>query len=457
MKHKIVVSKFGGSSMADTEAMLRSGKVTLAQNSKVVLVSATYGTTNQLVSLCKLSQQKDWRQCENILFDIKQKHHSIANELNISSDSKLLLTEQLTELETLCKGIHLLNECSDKATDRVLSIGERMSSLLFSEALKVLKPDRDVQYFDIRQVMVTDNKHTKASPLIDKIKARAKELMPLDGNVLYVTQGFIGRTVDGDTTTLGRGGSDYSASLIGEAIGADLVEIWTDVAGIATTDPRICPKAVSIGSITYSEASEMAQYGAKVLHPTTLAPAIRAGIPVFVGSSYESDKPGTWITESTDNMPIIRAITKRSEQTLLVIKTPEMLNAYGFLEKIFHVFRKHQVSVDSVTTSEISVAVTVGADTVNNEDLMQELSELGKVKADSNYSLISLIGSGIHHAQGVGQRIFTAVGDINVRMVCLGASNYNFNFLVEDKDADEAIRRLHKHFIEDDHENSSAR
>lgn len=449
MKHKIVVSKFGGSSMADTAAMLRSARVTLGQNSKVVLVSATYGTTNQLVSLCELSQQKDWRLCENILFDIKQKHHNIANELGIYGDSKLLLSEQLLELETLCKGIHLLNECSDKATDRVLSIGERMSSLLFSEALKTLNPDRNVQYFDIRQVMITDNRHTMAAPLLPEIRERCKELMPLDNNTLYVTQGFIGRTLEGDTTTLGRGGSDYSASLIGEAINADLVEIWTDVAGIATTDPRICPNAVSIGSITYSEASEMAQYGAKVLHPTTLAPAIRGNIPVFVGSSYESDKPGTWITEHTDHMPVIRAITKRSEQTLLVIKTPEMLNAYGFLEKIFHIFREHQVSVDAVTTSEISVAVTVSAKTMKNQELMRDLRELGTIKVEENYSLISLIGSGIHQAHGVGQQIFTAVGNINVRMICLGASNYNFNFLVQDKDADEAIRRLHKHFIED--------
>ena len=332
-----------------------------------------------------------------------------------------------------------------------------MSSLLFSQALKTLKPDRDVRYFDIRQVMITDERHTMAAPRTDLIKARCQELLPLDASVLYVTQGFIGRTQSGDTTTLGRGGSDYSASLIGEAIGASVIEIWTDVAGIATTDPRICPRAISIGSITYSEASEMAQYGAKVLHPTTLAPAIRGGIPVFVGSSIESDKPGTWITSSTENMPTIRAITKRSEQTLLVIKTPEMLNAYGFLEKIFHVFREHQVSVDSVTTSEISVAVTVSAKTVKNKALMHDLAELGTIKTEQSYSLISLIGSGIHEATGVGQQIFTAIGNINVRMICLGASNYNFNFLVKDADADEAIRRLHKHFIEDGNESSTTR
>lgn len=448
MEQKIVVSKFGGSSMADAAAMNRSAKIAIAQNSKVILVSATQGTTDQLVKLCELAQKQDWRLCENILFDIKQKHYNIANDLAVPADTKAFLGELLLELETLCKGIHLLNECSAKATDRVLSLGERMSSLLFTEAMRNQKPNGAAHYFDIRNVLITNHRHMCAAPLTDEIRKECREHMPLNNDVIYISQGFIGKTREGDTTTLGRGGSDYSAALIAEALNANLLEIWTDVAGIATTDPRICPGAKPIDSITYSEASEMAQYGAKVLHPTTLAPAIRGKIPVFVGSSYEPDRPGTWITTMTEEMPTIRAITKRSNQALLVIRTPEMLNAYGFLEKIFNVFRTHQISVDSVTTSEISVAVTVDAATSRNKDLFADLEKLGAVKIEQGYSLISLIGSKIHQTHGVGQRVFQAIGDINVRMICLGASDYNFNFLISDAEADEAIRRLHRHFIE---------
>lgn len=449
-----IVAKFGGSSMADTEAMLRSAQISKEQQASVVLVSATYGTTDQLVSLCENAQKGNWETCEKVLFAIKEKHLNLANELALRTEDKNILNSQLDELETMAKGIHLLSECSLNAKDRVLSLGERMSSLLFSEALRKTITDQKVIYFDVRKVMLTDGQHGKATPLLGGIKKLCKEHMPLHERTIYVTQGFIGQTHDGHTTTLGRGGSDYSASLLAEALDADLVQIWTDVAGIATTDPRICKEARPINEITYREASEMAQYGAKVLHPTTLAPAIRGSIPVFVGSSYDKDKPGTWIRENTQNLPTIRAITKRSNQGLMIIRTPEMLNAWGFMGKIFEVFRKNRISVDCVTTSEISVAISVDHTTLENEQLLTHLRELGEVIIERNYSLLSLIGNKIHQTPGIGKNIFSALGDINVRMVCLGASDHNFCFIVDDDKADLAITRLHKFFIEGSDEDS---
>jgi aspartate kinase len=447
-----IVAKFGGSSMADAQAMLRSAQISKEHQAAVVLVSATYGTTDKLVSLCESSQKGDWKSCENSLFAIKEKHLNLASELSISDQDKNILDSLLDELETLAKGMHLLNECSLNARDKVLSLGERMSSLLFSEALRKTVTDKKVIYFDVRKVMLTDAQHGKATPLLGGIKKLCQQHMPIIDNTIYVTQGFIGQTHDGHTTTLGRGGSDYSASLLAEAIDADLLEIWTDVAGIASTDPRICKEAKAINEISYREASEMAQYGAKVLHPTTLAPAIRGNIPVFVGSSYDKDKPGTWIRETTQNMPTIRAITKRSNQGLMIIRTPEMLNAWGFMGKIFEVFRKNRISVDCVTTSEISVAISVDHTTLENQELLADLRELGEVIMEKNYSLLSLIGNKIHQTPGIGKSIFTALGDINVRMVCLGASDHNFCFIVDDDKADLAINRLHQFFIEESNE-----
>ncbi|MEX1099026.1 MAG: aspartate kinase, partial [Bacteriovoracaceae bacterium] len=290
---KTIVSKFGGSSMADETAMERSAKIAHRQGSSIVLVSATYGTTDQLVELIQTAEYGNWNTCEKILFNIREKHFDICNK--VASDQ--VVCEQLrlliNELETLARGIFLLKECSPKARDQVLSFGERMSSLLFARSFQKLFPETDTRLFDARTVMITDDNHTKAKPLLDAIAQKAKESFEFSPGRIYITQGFIGQTETGSTTTLGRGGSDYSAALLAEAAGADVLEIWTDVAGIASTDPRICKEAKSIQEISYDEASEMAQYGAKILHPTTLVPAMRKSIPVFVGSSYDGNAKGT--------------------------------------------------------------------------------------------------------------------------------------------------------------------
>jgi aspartate kinase len=448
---KRIVSKFGGSSMADDVAMLRSARVALENDACLVIVSATYGTTDKLILLSNHACSGDWSECEKIIFSLRENHFNICQRLSQNLAIKEQLTLLLDELETLARGVFLLKECSPKAYDQILSFGERMSSLLFSEAMRSVITSKEIVNFDVRDVLKTDSCYKKAIPDIGLIYRMCNESFDFS-NTIFITQGFIGIDKKGNTTTLGRGGSDYSASLLAEAIDADLLQIWTDVAGIASTDPRICQNAVSIKEISYNEASEMAQYGAKVLHPTTLVPSMRKNIPVFVGSSLDSSQPGTYIRKSVDQRPLIRAITKRQNQSLLEIRTPKMLNAIGFLGNIFNVFTKHKISADCVTTSEISVAVTVEESTLKNEEFIEDLKKFGEVNIEQGYSLVSLIGNSMLETRGVTREIFNTIGDLNIRMMCLGASEYNFNLLISEEDADDAIRNLHQRFIEEKNE-----
>lgn len=449
MQNKKIVAKFGGSSMGDYNAMLRSAQVVLDENPVIVLVSATYKTTDQLVLLISKAKQGHWNECEKILFNLREKHFEICQTLKNNQIINEKLRLFFNELETLARGIFLLQECSLKAKDQVLSFGERMSSLLFTEVLLSVATDaqKEIQLFDIRTVLKTDSNFGKATPNLEKIRLLAQSCFNLSGNTLYISQGFIGSNDSNATTTLGRGGSDYSASLLAEAIDADILQIWTDVPGIATTDPKYCADAFIINEISYNEASEMAQYGAKVLHPTTLVPAMRKKIPVFVGNTFDSKHCGTWIKDKADSAPLVRAISARKDQTLLIITTPKMLNAFGFMSKIFNVFEEFRISVDCVTTSEISIAITIDNSLLEETDFIDKLRELGEVKIESGYSLISLIGNNLTKTSGVAKNLFNVIDNLNIRMMCLGASDYNFNFLVKEEDGQDIISKIHKELI----------
>jgi len=449
MSNELIVAKFGGSSMADASAMLRSAKVAKQHKANLVVVSATYGTTNDLLALSSKALDGDWDACLPYIETLRSRHQSIADDLEVESDVRNDMEGLLLEVETLAKGICLLKDCSSKALDSLQSLGERLSSTLFVKAMNSESIKSNVEFLDVRTVLRTDDQFGKAIPQIEEIEKLCLEnLKPcLSGEKILVTQGFIGSTEDGLTTTLGRGGSDYSAALLAEGIGADILQIWTDVAGIATTDPRIVPEASLIGEISFQEAAELAAFGAKILHPTTLTPALRKNIKVFVGSSYEADKKGTWIVKDCETMPLIRAMAAKKGQSLLTLSTPKMLHAHGFLYEIFKIFNDHKVSVDSITTSEISVSLTVDDGTLVNKKLIQDLSALATVKIEENLALVSLIGNNINHTPGLASDIFSALGDINVRMICLGASKHNFCVLVSEELANEAIKRLHKNFI----------
>jgi aspartate kinase len=448
---KKVVSKFGGTSMGDAACMLRSAEVTHKQNSFIVAVSATSGTTNLLIELGQKAEKRLWNEAEKILNTIQTKHEKIADDLKAGNEAHQKLSALFEEMNSLAKGIHLLRDCSTKAMDTLVSLGERMSSVLFTEALRSVKAKagskQSVILVDARDFIKTDEQFGKARPLIDLIEEKCKAGLTYDSNKVYVTQGFIGSTREGLTTTLGRGGSDYSAALFAEAVNADILEIWTDVAGIATTDPRLYPQAQILPEVSFQETSELATFGAKVLHPATLAPAMRKNIPVFVGSSFDPEQKGTWVRKEVSNYPLVRALALRKKQVLVTLTSADMLHAHGFLFRIFKVFNDHKVSIDAITTSEISVSMTLDDSTLLNKKLLQELSEIAEVHVEENLSLVSLIGNNINHTPGLSQKIFTTVSDINVRMICYGASKHNFCFLVAEDKGPEAIQRLHKAFI----------
>lgn len=440
--------------MGDAECMLRSARVSIQQNSSLVVVSATSGTTNDLIDLAKTSQASPWPKAEEIIAKIKKKHDQIAKDLKVDKDVEESLARLYEEMESIAKGIHFLKDCSLKALDTMQSLGERMSSLLFTFAfnLELKKAQKNIvaRLFDARDAVRTDDNFGKARPMTEAIilLCHARMQACIQGQEIFVTQGFIGATEDGFTTTLGRGGSDYSAAIFAEGIGADILEIWTDVPGIATTDPRVCSTAKAIDEISFKEASELATFGAKVLHPATLLPAIRKNIPVFVGSSFESGAQGTWVRKEVENHPLIRAMATRKKQVLVTISTPEMLHAHGFLFQIFKVFNDHKVSIDAITTSEISVSLTLDDSALMNRRLIADLSQFADVQVEENLCLVSLIGNNINHTPGLAKKIFDAIPDINVRMICLGASKHNFCFLVSEDKGNEVIQRLHKTFIE---------
>ena len=450
---KVIVSKFGGTSMGDAQCMLRSAAVSLQQNSTLVVVSATSGTTNKLIELGQLARSSQNEKAQKLFLDIAEKHRQIGKDLEISSERKAQLESLFEELASINKGIYFLKDNSPRALDALVSMGERMSSVLFSQALentlKAHNQKTKVVWYDVRDVMKTDDQFGKARPLSDEINRLGKIVFAdvISSDAIGVTQGYIGSTLDGQATTLGRGGSDFSAAILAEAVDASVLEIWTDVAGIATTDPRIVPEAKLIDELSFKEASELATFGAKVLHPATLLPAIKKNIPVFVGSSFEPEKKGTWVRKEVQSHPLIRAMAIRKKQVLVTLSTPEMLQTHGFLFQVFKIFNDLKISIDAITTSEISVSMTLDDSTLLNKKLIEQLSEIAEVHIEESLSLVSLIGNNINHTPGIAKKIFDAIPEINVRMICLGASKHNFCFLVSEAQAEETLKRLHKVFI----------
>jgi aspartate kinase len=444
---RTIVSKFGGTSMGTIESMKKSASIVNERRSNVIVVSATAGTTDRLISLARAASQGDLGTCDKLLFSLKERHSALLEQTGNSDSTKAILEGYYTELNLLVQNLTLLKELTPRAYDHILSLGERMSSLIFRDVLSAALPQKTVLLLDARSIIKTDSNFGKASPDIEIIRKKCASLIEINEKNVYVTQGFIGSDFEGNTTILGRGGSDFSAALFAEGLRASVLEIWTDVAGVATTDPRICQEARIISELSYSEAAEMAQYGAKILHPATIAPAVRASIPVFVGSTFDQDLPGTWIRHTVKNSPEVRAITKRSSQALLTITTPNMYNAYGFMGNIFGIFGRHRISVDCVTTSEISVAVTVDQNTLENEQFLRDLEAVGKVEVETGYTLVSIIGNDLTKRSQLAGRVFGAVDQTKVRMMALGASSYNMNILVKEDEALGCIQNLHRSLI----------
>ncbi|MCO4780895.1 MAG: lysine-sensitive aspartokinase 3 [Candidatus Cloacimonetes bacterium] len=440
-----IVCKFGGTSVGDAECITRCADIVLSDPlHKVVLVSATSGTTNDLVQICQ-----DFSQSVAIVTKLKEKHYQIASDLSCSRDVFYAIDTLINELHTLALGISYLHDCSSRTKDRILSIGERLSSLLLSYVIQ--QRDRLCKNFDIRNVMMTDSNHCSAKPQIDEIKNKVNDLMYplLNEDYIIVSQGFIGSNAKGVTTTLGRGGSDLSAALMAQALQAKELKIYTDVAGMKTTDPRIVENVLSINELSFDEAAELATFGAKILHPSTLIPAIQCDIPVYLASSFEPDTLGTYIKSHVDQKPIVRAIALKQDQYLLTIKNPRMLEACGFLASVFEVFSNFKISVDLITTSEISIAVSIDKDIKENEEFIKELAKFGQIDFEENLSIIALVGNNITHTKGIAQKLFLNLTNHNIRMLCMGASSHNVCFLVDSSNSKEVVKILHKEFLEE--------
>lgn len=443
------VAKFGGTSVANYAAMLNCAKVVTANpNTKVVVVSASAGITNILVELAHKALTKE--EIGQFILQIEAIEFAILKDLG----EPQLVADKLNELLDSLKQLALHEEMLHRPDlkDNLLSHGERMASLLFAEVLN--QQGLPADNFDVRKVLLTDNQFGQAAPQLATIKERAQQLMTPDmQHSVLVTQGFIGADEEGNTTTLGRGGSDFTAALLAEALDAQSCEIWTDVIGVYTTDPRITASARPLPELSFEEAAEMATFGAKVLHPATMEPALRQDIKVFVGSSKEPEKGGTWIVRDCQYEPSYRAITRRKEQVMVTVKTPKMMHAQGFLQNVFTIIAKHNLSVDLVTTSEICVSFTLDNPPNSvlerlNRETLDELSEICDVQLEKNYDLVTVVGNNMHSVAGVSSKIFAAVADFNLRMICFGANPHNMSMLVSEKDSTAVVIALHRHLFE---------
>ncbi|WP_205663347.1 lysine-sensitive aspartokinase 3 [Alteromonas facilis] len=449
MSNAINVAKFGGTSVANFGAISHCANVVKRNpETRVVVVSAAAGVTNFLVQLAfsPLSQAQIAEVCEQI----KSIEYAILEQLDNKASVQPKLDDLLTEIEQLAHHEEILHRHDLK--DALMSMGERMSSLLCSEVFK--QNGIEALNFDVRKVLITDDTYGEAVPNVELIKVRSDEVLAPDiKRHVIVTQGFVGADESGNTTTLGRGGSDFTAALLAEALNAKSCEIWTDVIGVYTTDPRLTPAARPLPELSFEEAAEMATFGAKVLHPATMEPALRRDIPVFVGSSREPEKGGTWIVRDCEHEPPYRAITRRREQVMVTVKTPKMLYAQGYLEKVFSIIAKHKLSVDLVTTSEIAISFTLDnppnsvAERLNQRTI-EELETMSEVTVEQGFDLVTVVGNHMQSQKGVPSRIFAAIADYNLRMICFGANPHNMSFLVKAEDSAEIVSVLHNALFE---------
>jgi aspartate kinase len=448
----MIVMKFGGSSVESAEALQRVAGIVASRLPRrpVVVVSAMGKTTDRLLEIARAAGGGDRERARDLLEDLRAFHFGHARA--VCPDRRLdelsaFLDEHFHELAALVDGLAILGELTPRSIDAISAFGERLSS--FIVALAFESQGLAAERVDSREVLVTDSRHTAASPLLEPTRERlAARVAPLAAaGTVAVLGGFIGADERGVTTTLGRGGSDYSASLFGALLDAEEVEIWTDVDGVMTADPSLVAAAHRIRVMTFAEASELAYFGARVLHPSTMAPAVERDIPIRVLNSRRPEVEGTLIVrQAAPSASIVKSIAYKEGITVVDIRSTRMLGAHGFLAHIFNVFEKYETAVDMVTTSEVSVSLTV--DRPGRLDrIVEELSEAAEVSRRNGQAIVCVVGEGIRRTTGVSAKIFSALGDIPIAMISLGASRLNVSFVVDEGDLEEAVRRLHETFF----------
>lgn len=446
------IMKFGGTSVADAGAFANVVSIVTVAESKrpAVVVSALAGFTNALLASVETARQGDLRAATRALEDQFERHSTISSELLSPAARQAFdasIAETRRDIRQLLKIISAYPVTSPPLQDEIVAHGELLSSQLLAAVLN--ESDLKARFVDARQCVRTDEDYGAASPLPETLGLCAGLLNPIiEAGEIPVLGGFIGSSPKGVTTTLGRGGSDYTAAIIGAALEASEIQIWTDVSGVLTADPRVVPSAQTIPVLSYQEAAELAYFGAKVLHPKTIQPAIDKNIPVRVCNSHAPADAGTMIVGESQATPqTVKAIAHKSGISTVQITSARMLGAYGFLRALFEVFEKHQTAVDVVTTSEVSVSLSID-DASKLSEIKPELEQLGVVEIEEGRTIVSVIGEGLRNTPGIAARVFSVTTDINVSMISVGASSVNLTFMVDDQHATEVIRRLHRAYFE---------
>jgi aspartate kinase len=450
----MIVMKFGGTSVQDAKAIGRVAAIVKERlpQRPVVVVSAMAKVTDQLLAMSRAAGVGDRKTALKLCRALQERHYDTAGELlgtALFSDFHSELGGDFENLEELLRGISAVGELTPRTNDHVAAYGEMLSSKIVAAAFEA--QGLPSAHVDSRQCIVTDGSHTKAAPLFAETDERLRiKVQPLlDQGRAPVMGGFIGATKAGVTTTIGRGGSDYSAAIVGAGLNAERIEIWTDVDGMMTTDPNLCPDARRIRVISFEEAAELAYFGAKVLHPATVLPAVQKNIPVYILNSKNPTCEGTRITaKAPPSRNSFKAIAVKKRITIVDVAAPRMLLAHGFLKAIFEAFDRHRIPVDVVSTSEVSISLTVDS----NESipaLAADLAKLADVKYEGRKAIVCVVGENLRSTPGIAARIFTEVRDVNIRMISQGASEINITFVIEEDAVPQVVKQLHKKFFTD--------
>jgi aspartate kinase len=446
--------KFGGTSVADPDAIDRLIGIVGRQQARtksapLVVVSALSGVTDTLVAIAQLAEDGASERAAAEVQALLERHLSVATAVTSESRTRLLADVrcEIEELNGLVHALSVLREVSPRSRDAVHAVGELVSSRIVAAAFT----DHGIasRWVDARTVLITDAEHNAAAPDMTETCDRARErVAPLlaEGKVV-VLGGFIGATANGITSTLGRGGSDYSAAILGACLGVDEIQIWTDVDGMLTADPRIVPQPRLVPQLSFAEASELAYFGAKVLHPSTILPAVAKNIPVRILNSRRPENTGTLITaEGRPAEGQLTALACKRDVTVIDITSTRMLMAHGFLRRLFEVFERFKTAVDVVTTSEVSVSVTVD-DTRRLEAILDNLHNFAEASCEREMAIICAVGENLRADPTLFGRAVTSLDRIPLRLVSQAASRRNITFVMRDADVAHAMMRLHETFF----------
>ncbi len=449
----MLVMKFGGTSVANFEAITRTifiigGKL---DKKPVVVVSALSKVTDLLYRISDAAASRNEAETRELLAQLRKRHTDLAGELlaqSVLKDEAVAKVNEICDnLDSIAMAVCSLGELSDRNKAIIISNGEYLSSTIIAHAMN--SKGIRTKWVDARSMMVTNNSYLKAEPDMTAIMERVPGVIAdaYDGMDAVITQGFIGVTKDGEPTVLGRGGSDYSASLIGMAVDAERIEIWTDVDGVRTADPRKVQNTKYLEKISFEEAAEMAHFGAKVLHPLTIEPAVRKSIPIYVLNSMNPSGKGTAILRNEFIEDGVKSVSFKENIRVINIFSTRMINTSGFLRRVFEIFSESKVSVDLISTSEANISVTVDA-AERIEPVVEQLSEFADVIVDDDKSQVSVIGKNIVRLNGMLKKTFTPLKKCNVYMISQGASFVNISFVVDREELSEVVQDLHDHLFD---------